>query len=91
LHPIDVALEPLEKLKSGLSKMECAVCMYKEFEYSEDPYNSRVHPFKHVRNEGKVCPLQMFAACIHIYPSFWITEMKRTHLKVTVYLQWYVY
>lgn len=85
MHPIDVALEALEKLKSGLSKIECAVCMYEEFKYSEDPYNNQVHPFKHVRNAGKVCPLQMFAACIHIYPSFWITEMKRTHLKGYVY------
>jgi len=39
----------------------------------------------HVRDEGEVCPLQMFAAYIHIYLSFWITEIKRTHLK------WYVY
>lgn len=47
LRPIDVALEALEKLKSGLSKMECAVCMYEtEFEHSEDPYDNRVHPFK---------------------------------------------
>lgn len=42
-----VPLEALEKLKSGLSKMECAVCMYEmEFEHSEDPYDNRVHPFK---------------------------------------------
>lgn len=47
LRPIDVALEALERLKSGLSKMECAVCMYEtEFEHSEDPYDNRVHPFK---------------------------------------------
>ena len=47
LRPIDVVLEALERLKSGLSRMECAVCMYEtEFKHSEDPYDNRVHPFK---------------------------------------------
>lgn len=38
---IDVVLEVLERLKLGLSKMECVVCMYEiEFEYSEDLYDN---------------------------------------------------
>ena len=28
LRPIDIALDPLKHLKLGLSKMECAACMY---------------------------------------------------------------
>lgn len=47
LRFIDVALEVLERLKLGLSKMECVVCMYEiEFEYSEDLYDNRVYFFK---------------------------------------------
>ena len=47
LHPMDVALDALKHLKLGLSKMECAACVY-ETEYAlwDDPYNTRVHPFR---------------------------------------------
>ena len=47
LHPMDVALDALKHLKLGLSKMECAACMY-ETEYApwDDLYNTRVHPFR---------------------------------------------
>jgi len=47
LHPMDVALDALKHLKLGLSKMECAACMY-ETEYAplDDPYNTQVHPFR---------------------------------------------
>lgn len=47
LHPMDVALDALKHLKLGFSKLECAACMY-ETEYApwDDPYNTRVHPFR---------------------------------------------
>ena len=47
LRPMDVALDALKHLKLGLSKMECAACMY-ETEYAplDDPYDTRVHPFR---------------------------------------------
>lgn len=47
LRPIDVALGALKHLKLGLSKMESAVCIYEtEYEPIDDPYDTRVHPFK---------------------------------------------
>ena len=50
-----------------------------------DTFTSNYSAHEHVRGEGKVCLLQMFQSAAYIYLSFWITEMKRTHLK------WYVY
>ena len=38
LHPMDVALDALKDLKLGLSKTEYAPW--------DDPYNTRVHPFR---------------------------------------------